>query len=109
MIGLATRGSALALAQTELVISALRAGFPEQQFQAVVVNSEGDLSPDLEPPDLPGQGWFTSSLERALLRGEVDGAVHSAKDLPTDSPAQLRVGAYLPRADPRDALVATAG
>ncbi|MGH7609922.1 MAG: hydroxymethylbilane synthase, partial [Candidatus Dormibacteria bacterium] len=42
-------------------------------------------------------------------RGEVDGAVHSAKDLPTDSPAQLRVGAYLPRADPRDALVATAG
>ncbi len=75
----------------------------------VVVDSDGDLQPSAGPPDLPGQGWFTSRLERALLQGQVDLAVHSAKDLPTEMAEGLVLSAYLPRADPRDALVADDG
>ncbi|MGC1193904.1 MAG: hydroxymethylbilane synthase [Candidatus Dormiibacterota bacterium] len=105
MIALATRGSALARAQAELAMTALRSKFPEEEFQAVVVDSDGDLSPATLAPDLPGQGWFTSRLERALLSGQVEGAVHSAKDLPTDLSPELVLAGFLPRGDPRDALV----
>ncbi len=106
MIRVATRGSALARAQTELVLADLRRRFPDERFEAVEIRSDGDLSSALEPPDQPGQGWFTSQLERALLRGEVDVAVHSAKDLPTEEPPELVICAFLPRADPRDSLFA---
>lgn len=106
MIALATRGSALALAQTELVLRALRTRFPDRDFTAVVVDSDGDLSPSTLAPDLPGQGWFTSRLERAVQQGQVDGAIHSAKDLPTEQGPDLVLAGFLPRADPRDALVA---
>jgi hydroxymethylbilane synthase len=105
LIALATRGSALALAQAELAMTALRSRFPDQEFTAVVVDSDGDLSPATLAPDLPGQGWFTSRLERALISGQVDGAIHSAKDLPTDLSPDLVIAGFLPRADPRDALV----
>ncbi|MGA9921343.1 MAG: hydroxymethylbilane synthase, partial [Candidatus Dormiibacterota bacterium] len=105
MIALATRGSALARAQAELAMTALRSKFPEEEFQAVVVDSDGDLSPATLAPDLPGQGWFTSRLERALLSGQLEGAVHSAKDLPTDLSPELVLAGFLPRGDPRDALV----
>lgn len=106
MIALATRGSALALVQTGLVIAALRARFPDQEFTSVVVESDGDLSPSTLAPDLPGQGWFTSRLERAVQEGRVDGAVHSAKDLPSELAPDLVLAGFLARADPRDALVA---
>lgn len=107
MIALATRGSALAQAQAELAIAALGAKFPEEEFTAVVVDSDGDLSPATLAPDLPGQGWFTSRLELALRSGQVDGAIHSAKDLPTELAPDLLIAGFLARADPRDALVAT--
>jgi hydroxymethylbilane synthase len=71
----------------------------------VVVDSDGDLSPAALAPDLPGQGWFTSRLELALRSGQVEGAVHSAKDLPTELGPDLVLAGFLPRADPRDALV----
>ena len=106
MIALATRGSALARAQTELVIAALRARFPGEEFAALVVDSDGDLSPASLAPDLPGQGWFTSRLELALRRGQVEGAVHSAKELPTEIGQDLLIAGFLSREDPRDALVA---
>ncbi|HVC38428.1 MAG TPA: hydroxymethylbilane synthase [Candidatus Dormibacteraeota bacterium] len=105
MIALATRGSALARAQTGLAMAALRARFPELEFTEVVLDSDGDLSPAELAPDLPGQGWFTSRLERALSTGQVEGAIHSAKDLPTDLSPELMIAGFLPRADPRDALV----
>jgi len=105
LIALATRGSALARAQTELALADLRAQFPDRDFAAVVIDSDGDLSPASVAPDLPGEGWFTSRLEQALLRGQVQGAVHSAKDLPTDLSPELVIGGFLARADPRDALV----
>ncbi|MGC1184246.1 MAG: hydroxymethylbilane synthase [Candidatus Dormiibacterota bacterium] len=109
MIALATRGSALARVQAELALAALRSAFPEEEFTEVVVDSDGDLSPAAVAPDQPGEGWFTSRLERSLRSGHVDGAVHSAKDLPTEISQDLVISAYLPRADPRDALVVAAG
>ena len=105
MIALATRGSALARAQAELAIAALRSRFPAEEFTVVVVDSDGDLSPAALAPDLPGQGWFTSRLELALRSGQVDGAIHSAKDLPTELGPALLLAGFLRRADPRDALV----
>jgi len=71
----------------------------------VVVDSDGDLSPAALAPDLPGQGWFTSRLELALRSGQVDGAIHSAKDLPTELAPDVLLAGFLSRADPRDALV----
>lgn len=105
----ATRGSALALAQAELALQLMRSLDPAEQFQLTVVDSDGDLSPAQAVPELDGQGWFSSRLERALAEGQVDAAVHSAKDLPTVSPDGLKVGAYLTREDPRDSLVTAAG
>ncbi|HET7026563.1 MAG TPA: hydroxymethylbilane synthase [Candidatus Limnocylindrales bacterium] len=99
-----TRGSALALAQASLVASAVaNEGRPHR---IVVIETEGDRR---APDTTWGEGAFVAAIERALLEGRVDVAVHSAKDVPTDEDERLRIGAYLARADPRDALVARAG
>ncbi len=105
MITLATRGSALALAQSQIVLAELRLRAPGLEVHLEVIDSDGDLNPHSEVPDLEGSGWFSSRLEQALLEGRVDAAVHSAKDLPSELPSGLRVGAYLRREDPRDAMV----
>lgn len=99
-IAIGSRGSALALAQARLVEQALRhAGHASR---VVIIETEGDR----RAADTPwGEGAFVAAIERALLEGRVDIAVHSAKDVPTDEDALLLIGAYLPRADPRDALV----
>lgn len=103
-VRLGTRGSALALAQARLATAALEsAGAP---VELVVVQTAGDR----RAADTPwGEGAFVGALEDALLRDEIDLAVHSAKDMPTQEDARLRVVAYLRRADPRDALVVAAG
>lgn len=99
-IAIGSRGSTLALAQATLVAQALaQVG---RQTRIVVVETEGDR----RAPDLAwGEGAFVAAIERALLAGDVDVAVHSAKDVPTDEEPGLLIGAFLPRADPRDALV----
>jgi len=104
----ATRGSALARAQTDLAVAALQraAGV---QAEVLVVRTSGDRSPDVPAALMEGQGWFTAELEQALLDGRADAAVHSAKDLPTVLAGGLTVVAYLPRADARDALVTRDG
>jgi hydroxymethylbilane synthase len=99
-IAIGSRGSALALAQARLVYEAL-----EQEGHAsrvVIVETEGDRR---APDTAWGEGAFVAAIERALRDGAVDVAVHSAKDIPTVEDPRLRIGAYLPRADPRDALV----
>ncbi|HEU4674048.1 MAG TPA: hydroxymethylbilane synthase, partial [Candidatus Limnocylindrales bacterium] len=103
-IRIGTRGSALALAQAEQVARALAAeGRPHR---IVVVETEGDRR---APDTAWGEGAFVAAIEQALLDDRVDVAVHSAKDVPTEMDERLRIAAYLPRADPRDALVAPAG
>jgi len=103
-IRIGSRGSTLALAQARLVVDALeREGRPTR---LVIVETDGDRR---APDTAWGEGAFVAAIERALLDGRVDVAVHSAKDVPTDQDPRLRIVAYLPRADPRDALVVRTG
>lgn len=103
-IRLGTRGSALALVQSELVARLLRASGHEVNLVRIV--TEGDVRP---VDTLPGEGIFVTAIADALIRGEVDLGVHSAKDVPLDEDAQLVIAAYPERVDPRDALVTKLG
>jgi hydroxymethylbilane synthase len=98
-----SRGSALALAQARLVHEALEGA--GRSSRIVIIETEGDRR---APDTAWGEGAFVAAIERALLAGRVDVAVHSAKDVPTLEDPRLRIAAYLPRADPRDALVVRA-
>ncbi len=108
-IRIGTRGSALAQRQAEIVLERLRSIAPEREFQVVIVRTKGDE--DQESPLTRGTvtGWFTSALQDALLRREIDIAVHSYKDLPTARPDGLLIAAVPARDDPRDALVSRSG
>jgi porphobilinogen deaminase len=105
-IFIATRGSALALAQANLVLAQCQAALPGQGFEIKIIKTTGDnlQSASLAGSDLP-KGLFTKEIEEALLQNEADLAVHSLKDLPTELPAGLRLGAVTRRADVRDVLV----
>jgi hydroxymethylbilane synthase len=103
-IRIGTRGSALALVQVRLVASALET--VGRAHEVVIVDTAGDRR---APDTAWGEGAFVAAIEQALLDGQVDVAVHSAKDVPTDEDLRLRIAAYLPRADPHDALVVAAG
>jgi hydroxymethylbilane synthase len=103
-IRLGTRGSALALAQSESFARTLRAAGHE--VEVVRIMTEGDVRP---PDTLPGEGIFVAAIARALVRGEVDAAVHSAKDVPLEEEPELIIAAYPERVDARDALVTAAG
>jgi hydroxymethylbilane synthase len=109
MIRIGTRGSALARRQVELVIDALKQAVPDLALEVVVVQTEGDRRQDVSLDAASGQGIFVKEIEQRLLTGEVDLAVHSLKDMPSETPAGLRIGAVLPREDARDALVARDG
>ncbi len=99
-IRLGTRGSALARVQAELVRAALGRRRPKIDVRVVPIVTQGDRVQD-RATDLD----FTDAIDRALVAGEVDLAVHSAKDLPAVASREVRLAAFLPRADPRDALV----
>jgi hydroxymethylbilane synthase len=101
---LGTRGSRLALVQSGLVADRLRrAGY---EVDLVPIVTEGDVRPvDMSP----GEGVFVAAIASALLKGEVDIAVHSAKDVPLDEEPGLVIAAYSERADPRDVLLTKGG
>ncbi|MEM6911702.1 MAG: hydroxymethylbilane synthase [Verrucomicrobiota bacterium] len=107
-----TRGSALALAQAELFESALQNAFPSLSLERKIIQTTGDRRSDLSLKDLAAatgetvdKGVFIKELETALQAGEIQVAVHSLKDLPSELPETLALAAVLPRADPRDVLV----
>jgi hydroxymethylbilane synthase len=104
---IATRGSALALAQANRVLELCRRAFPELKFELKIIKTTGDK---LQTASLAQQGslpkgLFTKELEVALLNRQADLAVHSLKDLPTELPAGLTLGAVDQRADVRDVLI----
>ena len=101
---LGTRGSKLALAQVELVRGGLQAR-TGIACEIVTVKTTGDRILDRPLADSGGKGLFTKELEEALLRGEIDVAIHSMKDVPTALPQGLAIGAVLKREDPRDAFL----
>ncbi len=107
----ATRGSPLALVQTREALRRIGPCFGEAvRFELVECGSPGDRdqATPLDAPDVPDD-FFTRDLDQALLRGEADLAIHSAKDLPARLPEGLRLAALLPAADIRDALVMAEG
>ncbi len=108
-VTIGTRTSKLALWQTNHVIELLHAAWPDLQCTTRTYITEGDTRHDTPLPAMGGQGVFTTLLESALLTGEIDLAVHSLKDLPTDENPKLVVGAIPGREDPRDGLVARNG
>src|SRR5262249_8988967 len=101
-----TRSSQLALWQAGRVASALRAVQAGIRVEIVPIGSHGDQRATESVAALGVTGIFTREIEVALLREEVDVAVHSLKDMPTQAPPGLVVAAVLPRDDPRDVLVA---
>ena len=107
-IVIATRGSALALAQSKGITDACRAAFPRLQVEIKIIKTTGDKLQSV-PANAPGQptvkGLFTKELEVALLNAEADIAVHSLKDLPTELPEGLTLAAATKREDVRDVLI----
>src|SRR5687767_4751197 len=99
-----SRGSKLALFQSEQARARLEALNPDLQVRIEIITTTGDVRPD-PLTVIGGKGVFTKELEDALLDGRIDLAVHSLKDLPTILPDDLTIGAICEREDPRDALV----
>jgi hydroxymethylbilane synthase len=105
VIRIGTRGSPLALAQSGQVAQALAEAWPQKRFELVPIRSSGD-----EPaPVNADKARFVKELDEALCAGEVDLAVHSAKDVPAELAAGTTIVAVPPRADPRDVLCGAAG
>ena len=105
VIRLATRGSRQAVTQAEGVRSSLaRRGFDSE---LIIVDTHGDRTQSANIPlhHIGGQGVFTKEVQEAVLDGRADAAVHSAKDLPTDRPAELLIGAIMARRSASDALI----
>lgn len=108
-IRLGTRRSALARWQAAFVASALVVRHPGAQVELVLIESDGDRVPELPLERMEGIGWFTASLERALLAGRIDLAVHSHKDLPVTEQPGLVIAAIPARGPVEDTLCARNG
>jgi hydroxymethylbilane synthase len=102
-----TRGSRLALWQARAVAELLEAS--GARTEVIVITTAGDRLEDARLPEVGGKGLFVREIEDALIRGDIDLAVHSAKDMPSELPDGLQIAATLPREDPRDALVLPRG
>lgn len=100
-----TRGSKLALRQTEIVVQKLRLSYPDHEFLIKTIKTTGDTVWDKPLHLIGGKGLFVKEIEEQLLNGAIDMAVHSAKDLPAELEKNLVLGAVLKREDPRDAFI----
>lgn len=110
-----TRGSELALKQTELTISALKQHHPELETEVVIIRTDGDVHTDIplckvnKTAGTQDKGVFVAAIEQALSRGEIDCAVHSLKDVPGQLDAQFELSAILPREEIWDTLILKPG
>ncbi len=107
VLRIGTRGSPLALAQAHELRRRLAEahGCDAASFEIVIIKTSGDLIQDRALAEAGGKGLFTKEIDAAMLKGEIDIAVHSSKDLPTALPDGIAVAGYLPREDVRDALI----
>ncbi|MGN0148710.1 MAG: hydroxymethylbilane synthase [Clostridia bacterium] len=105
MIKIGSRKSPLAMRQTELVAEKLKNAFPDEEFEIVGISTKGDRQLDKSLQSFGGKGVFIKELEAAILSGEVQMAVHSAKDMPTELPDGLSIGAVIERGSHEDVLV----
>jgi hydroxymethylbilane synthase len=104
---LGSRGSPLALVQARLTRDALAAahGWPVEAIEIVTIKTTGDKVQDRALAEIGGKALWTKELDRTLLAGEIDAAVHSMKDVETIRPEAITIAAMLPRADVRDRLI----
>ncbi len=105
LIRIATRGSALAIWQAQFVAAQLCHSDPSIETQITVISTEGDRRVEVPLYEIGGKGVFVKEVQHAVLSGEAEVAVHSAKDLPAVTPEGLCIAAVPPRANPRDALI----
>lgn len=105
-IVLGTRGSRLAMTQSRQVKELLETACPELSVDLTVITTEGDQDRDKPLSEFGGRGAFVASIEKALLDGKIDIAVHSLKDLPSTLPEGLMLGASPVREDPGDVIAA---
>ncbi len=108
-LAVGTRGSPLALAQTRAVIAALQSHHPDAGCEIRRITTKGDVMRNVPLATIGGRGVFADAIEEALEAGEIDFAVHSAKDLPSITADGLLIAAYPAREDARDVLVSHAG
>jgi len=106
-IKIGTRKSKLALIQTQLIIDQINIHCPEIECLVVPMITTGDMIKDIPLYEIGGKALFLKEIEKALLKGEIDLAVHSLKDVPGKMPLGLRIAACIKREDPRDALVSS--
>lgn len=104
-IKIGTRGSALALKQTEMVINEIKKAFPDIKTETVILKTTGDKITDKPLYSIGGKGLFVNEFEEALLKGEIDMAVHSAKDMPSKTEEPFCIPAVLKRGNPFDAVI----
>ena len=102
-----TRGSALALAQARWVAAQISGRYPACRVELVIIKTTGDKIQDVPLAQIGGKGLFIKEIEEALLAGQVDLAVHSLKDMPTEVPEGLMLGAVPPREECRDAFISS--
>ena len=108
-IRIGTRKSRLALVQTKMVAEAIQTVCPEVVCELVPLMTKGDKILKTSLVAFGGKGAFVEEFEQGLLNGEIDLAVHSAKDMPMDLSDGLCIGAVLKREDPRDVFVTVKG
>ncbi len=108
-IRIGSRGSNLALAQAESVRGELASLYPDIETEIVVIKTTGDRILDSPLSRIGDKGLFTRELEEELLSGGIDMAVHSMKDMPTELPERLVIGAVTRRLDPRDVFISRDG
>jgi hydroxymethylbilane synthase len=108
-IKIGTRGSRLAIVQTQIVMAEIQRVVPDLDLEMVTIKTSGDKIQDKPLDEIGGKGLFIQEIEAALLTGTIDLAVHSMKDLPVQIAPGLKIAAVSKREDPRDVLVSFDG
>lgn len=106
-LAIGTRASQLAIAQAKWVMNNISARYPDLKINLIKIKTKGDRILDKPLSTIGGKGLFVKEIEEALIRKEIDLAVHSLKDVPAELPNNLCIGIIPAREDPRDAFIST--